>query len=966
MKISKIISHVAFGLMVAAGLSIPATGLAQSHSEAEDAAGAPVRTRVVEVLDENRKATLLGNTHPMARPAYDKGRVEHSKLLERMVLVLQRSPEQQKALDAFNERQQDPASPDFHRWLEPEEFGRLYGPSDSDIAAVTSWLANRGFRIDEVSPGRINIEFTGTVAQVESAFHVQMHNYEVEGEAHIANDRDPQIPRALAPVITGVASLHDFFPKPQFVLGQMVKRNVKTGEETLLNPPTANSATSLEPQTGYTDLSGNARMDVSPWDFATIYNELPLWNAATPINGTGVTIAIAGVSDVNVNDFNLFRSSFGLPASTLVKTFPSGNPGYDTTGGQGENTLDVEWSGASAPGATINLVTFGSTATTFGGTTAINYIIQHNLAPIISASYGGCELSQGTAGNAAMNTMWQEAATEGISSFVSAGDQGSAGCSSQDVAAPNEDKIGLQVNGMASPPDVTAVGGTDLNWQWWVSGGYSTYWSASNSSTRESALGYIPEVPWNSTCASTILLDYVFTDSTTGKPFTSSAALCNAAYSSATYQPLVVIGAGSGGVSHCTTSNGTAASSCSGGYAKPSWQSVTGVPADGKRDLPDVSLFASGSYPADQPGSAYLFCMSTATSNGCDYVDNTYIIYQEIGGTSASSPAMAGIMALVIQNQGGKRQGLANPNLYKLASKETYANCSTNSVSNSTSTCVFNDIVSGSIAQVCVAGDLNCVIDAGTTEAYGVLSGYSAGVGYDLTTGLGSINVKNLVTGWASLVATEPQIIVSPAIITLATTAVGSTSPAQAFTVTNTGGAAATIAIALGGTNPTDFVKMTTCGSTLAAGASCSVYVAFQPLATGSLNAVLTVTDNAAGSPQTVRLYGTGTGAAAITLSATSLAFPTTTHGTTSALKGVTITDSGTGLVVFSSVALTGTNPSAFIALSSCGVELAPATSCYAWVAFAPATTGTFSANLTFTDSVTGSPQTVSLTGTAN
>ena len=809
-----------------------------------------VASRIVEAIDETQLTTLTGNTHPLARPSNDRGLADPGKYMERMVLVLKRSLEQEQALKDFNERQYDPASPDFHHWLSPKEFGAAYGPSDSDVAAITNWLQNHGFQIYEVGAGRVTIEFSGTVAQVQQAFNVEMHNYVVDGEVHFANDRDPKIPQALTPVVAGVSSLHDFFPKPQHVLGEQVKRDRETGEVTLLDssPFAANGP---QPDLGYVDASGHVRMDVTPYDFATIYNLLPLWHAATPVNGKGVTIAISGLSDVKTSDFNTFRSVFGLPATTLKIIHNGTDPGYDVKyGGQGENSLDVEWSGATAPGATIELVVSGSTSTSYGGQLSDSYIVNHKLAPIMSASYGSCELDLGTAGNKLYNSIFQQGATEGISIFESSGDQGSAGCTGQDGKAPYADAVGLQVNGMASSPYVTAVGGTDLNWTWWTSTGYKTYWSGTNSSNGSNVLHYIPEVPWNSTCTSTILFK-VFT------AYTNSEALCAAAAASVSYPGLVKISAGSGGVSHCTTPTGSTSSSCSGGYAKPTWQKATGVPADGKRDVPDVSLFASGSFPGGLPGSAFLFCLTATGSNGCDYLSNTYIQFQEVGGTSASAPAMAGIMAMIVQKQGGAWQGLANPGFYKLAAKQSPSACNTNTVASGNS-CYFYDITTGSNAQVCETGHPNCVTTK-SGDKYGVLSGYNSGAGYDLTTGLGTINAANLVNGWAS-VAPVPTATLSPATLTFATTSKGVQTAAQVVTLKNTSTTVLTIkTISFAGTNPTSFVKTaTTCGTTLSAAASCTISVAFKPTAAVALSATLSVADNATGTPQIVTLKGTG------------------------------------------------------------------------------------------------------------
>jgi subtilase family serine protease len=302
----------------------------------------------------------------------------------------------------------------------------------------------------------------------------------------------------------------------------------------------------------------------------------------------------------------------------------------------------------------------------------------------MSASYGECELGLGSSGNAAFNSIWQQGAAEGISIMESAGDQGSAGCSNQDVAAPNADGIGLAVNGMASSPYLTAVGGTDFYWQ----AAPSTYWNSSSASNGSSAKGYIPEEVWNATCTSSYLVAYF------GEP--SAEQTCNDALDSSDYA-LVAIGAGSGGVSNCTSPTGTTIASCTGGYAKPTWQTGTGVPADGKRDVPDVSLFAAGGLPDGLASSSYLVCETIGTST-CNYSAGDDVEMQEIGGTSASSPAFAGIMALVLQKT-GEAQGLANVELYKFFATENLTNCKSASVKSGNS-CIFYDTTLSTNAQV--------------------------------------------------------------------------------------------------------------------------------------------------------------------------------------------------------------------------------------------------------------------------
>jgi subtilase family serine protease len=984
------------GLVLGIGFAIPVMGQDSNLSRdlADQAAAPRVVDRVVAAVDDARVVTLQGNVHPMARPELDMGRVDSNKLLERVVMVLKRSPEQEAALAAFNERQYDPKSPDFHHWLSAEEFGKLYGPSDADVAAITNWLQNHGMQINEVGKGRVYIQFTGTVGEVERAFHVEMHNYLAEGRVHLANDRDPRIPEALSPVITGIASLHDFFPKHYSHPGSYVKRDLATGTYTLMPPDTSNGGLfeptptlpsglqpaepsayqggsgsgGVTPYLGYVDPStGYLREELSPYDVATIYNILPLWTAAKPINGTGVKVAIVALSDVQVSDLNTYRSSFGLPATTLTTLHSGADPGITLS--QGENTEDVEMVSATAPGAQIVLVSDVDTATTNGLTTGILYIVNNAVAPILSMSYGECELKNGTAGNALFNQTFQQAATAGISAFVAAGDSGSAACTPQNgITPPYGDVYGLAVSGMASTPYVTAVGGTDLQWPFVeATTPPSTYWNATNDVHGATAKGYMPEMAWNATCSNPLLLN-VYTS------YASPEALCNAAITAK--PPLVEMASGGGGASSCTTNATTSTSTtwnpatCSGGYSKPSWQTgVPGIPADGKRDLPDISLF--GSYGFGQldntgiPGTALLVCISSNSPlKSCDYTHPGYIIYQENGGTSAASPMAAGIMALVLQKAGSK-QGLANPVLYSLASKQNYAACNSNTVQ-AGNACIFYDTTSGTNAMNCKTGDPSCVTST-AGDAAGILSGHAATAGYDLATGLGTLNVTNLVNAWPVTV-TAPAVALSPTSLTFAATTEGSTTAAQVLTIKNSGTAALTLTSeTITGTAAASFLKSaTTCGTSLAAGATCTVSVEFKPAAAGVLSASLSIADNATGSPQAVTLTGTGLAPAVPTVTVTpaSIAFPATVVGVTSAAQAVTLKNTGTVAVTISSIALGGTNATSFVNIGTCGTSLAAAGSCTVYVAFKPVSAAALSGTLSFTDNATGSPQKVTLTGT--
>ncbi len=915
-----------------------------------------VSSRVVERVDESKLLQLKGNTHFLARAEFDQGAVDPQLPLERMMLALKRSPEQEAALQQLMEGQTDPASPNFHHWLTPEEFGKTYGPSDGDVAAVTSWLQNHGFQIYQVNTGRVTIEFSGTAAQVEQAFHTEMHHYRVNGKTHVANDRDPQIPEALEPVVAGVASLHDFFPAHQSILGRHVRRDTKTGLITPADP----GSYGPRPQYGFTNEDGDPQEDITPYDFATIYNLLPLWNAG--ITGKGQTIAISAVTDIQASDVSTFRTTLGLGGftGTITQIHNGADPGI-VSSALVENTLDTEWSGAAAPDATIAVVISGSTATTFGGQLSDQYIAEHpTLATIMSASYGECEIALGTAGNQAINAIYQQAASEGISIFVSAGDQGSTGCDNSDATSfPNPAVYGLQVNGDASSPYVTAVGGTEITWQNFR----TTYWSATNASNLSNVLGYIPEAPWNGTCTSQLLLDRLWQPQL---GYTTLEEVCNKV-TGLDYENFITVTGGSGGVSSCITSSNDEFSTCGGGYAQPTWQKgVTGMPGTQYRYLPDVSLFASSGFPYGINGSAYLICVASndTETHSCDYAANTQVIYQEVGGTSVSSPALAGIMALVQQKQNGVAQGLANPTFYKLAAKDNLTNCNSSTVK-AGNTCNFYDVTYGTNAQVCTAGSRNCVTNT-SGDTYGVVSGYSTTTGYDQATGLGSVNATNLVNNWASVAGSPSNTLsLSPNSLSFGSITVGSTSAAQTVTVKNTG----TGALALTGeTVSGPFVKSAaTCGSSLAVGASCTVSVEFKPVAAGASAGALSVADNATGSPQTVALSGTGAAAGlTVSLSPSSLTFASTPIGATTAAQVITVKNTSATAITLTSANFAGTNASSFLRSGGtcAGGTFAAGASCTIPVEFKPTAAGTLTASMVLTDNATGSPQTVALTGT--
>jgi len=421
-----------------------------------------IASRITGPINENQVTTLLGNVHPMARAEFDQGVVSAETSLPRMIFQLEPSPAQQAALDALVEAQQDPRSPLYHQWLTPAEYGARFGASPQDLARISSWLSSRGFTVNEIPASNRQVIFSGNAGQVEDTFHTEIHHFRVNGVDHIANTQDPQIPTALAGVVGGIVSLHNFRSVSQI-----------RSRTPLSNPQYTNGSTHY----------------LFPADFAAIYDLNPLYKAGT--SGSGGSIAIVGRSNINLQDVAKFRSAAGLAANNAMVILVNTNPGL-VAGDQDESTLDVEWSGAVAPAATVKFVTAASTATTDGIDLAAQYIVNHATATVMSTSYGSCEADMGSAEMSFYNSLWQQAASEGISSFVSSGDSGAAGCDGGSSTSGTR----KGVNGLCSSPYSTCVGGTEFK------EGSGTYWSSTNGAGNGSALGYIPEEVWNESAAS--------------------------------------------------------------------------------------------------------------------------------------------------------------------------------------------------------------------------------------------------------------------------------------------------------------------------------------------------------------------------------------------------------------------------------------------------------------------------------
>ncbi len=420
-----------------------------------------VRDRITSFIDEDQRVTLRGNLHPLAIARYDAGAVAPGFPMEHMLLTLLPDAAQQDALNQLLDAQHNPESPYYHQWLTPEQYGERFGISEADTAQVVGWLQGHGMEVEEVTAGRRAIVFSGSAAQVESAFHTQIHAYRMGNELHHANATDPEIPAALLQVVGGVVSLHDFHSEPMH--GAVRKPSP--------------------------DFTSGGSYYLAPADFATIYDLVPLYQQS--INGSGQSVAIVARSNIKIADVRQFRTFFGLPANDPQIIVNGTDPGVFSSGEETEADLDVEWSGAVARNAAIKFVVSKLTNASDGVDLSAQYIVSHNLAPVMSTSFGLCEASLGTSGNRFLNSLWQQAAAQGITVFVSSGDNGAAGCDSASAASATH---GRGVNGLCSTPYSVCVGGTEFN----DASNPSLYWSASNAAgTQSSSLSYIPETVWN-------------------------------------------------------------------------------------------------------------------------------------------------------------------------------------------------------------------------------------------------------------------------------------------------------------------------------------------------------------------------------------------------------------------------------------------------------------------------------------
>lgn len=837
MRVARFVAQVVVGT---APVMLFAWGMMSSPSLAAQSSNTP--PRITSAVDESSLMVLKGNVSGLARAEHDRGPAAPSVQLSHVRVVLSRSPEQEAALGAFMAEQLEKSSPNYHKWLTPEELGRQYGPADSDIAAIVAWLESHGLHVDSVAPSRIDIAFSGSVSQVEEALHTSIHQYEASGQQFYANVSEPSIPLALAKVITGFAHLNTYKPRTHNVPGmpgmldKESKRLVPASEAGIRPDLTEGSA-------------GNYTLYVVPADAATIYDTPNSLNAnfstGTSYTGTGVTIGIGGdalIQAATVVDYRtLLMSNTTAPTITNVGNTATAGPNTD------EAYIDVELSGGLAPGAAIHFYTASDLQT------AIDQMLTDNTVDIFSLSFGACEKVNSTADNQLISGWWQQASVQGIAVTVSTGDSGSAGCddpNSETVAAD-----GLQVSGWASTPYNIAVGGTDF---YGLISGFTTYVNTTNGTNLGSAKGYIPESTWN--------------DST----FPNGLISANVPYLSSAMTDIV---GGGGGASSCSTNTVTGGVvTCNSGTAKPTWQRGTGVPNDSVRDLPDVSLMAGNGFY----GSAWLVCTDdTETVSGVSRTTNCTsqggsVYFNAFGGTSTAAPAFAGILALVQQKVGSRLGADAPKTLYDL-------------FNGAHASAVFHDETQGNNSVVCTSGTLNCSLN---TAGNDFLTGYNTTTGYDLATGIGSVDATQLINYWGSATGSGTATVTatpSPATINV------NQSLSVAVTVAGSGG--------LG--TPTGTVTLSATGytspaQTLVSGAY-TFTVPAGSLATGSDNLTVTYSGDAN--------YATATGTATVTvtkLTPTVTATPSASSILSNVQLTVTAAVTGTGATPTGTVSLSG------------------------------------------------------------
>jgi subtilase family serine protease len=421
--------------------------------------------RILTPVDNLSRTTLTGSRPARVAAMTDAGRMPGDTPIQTVSLYFSRSAEQQAALDALIVAQQDPSSPLYHQWLEPDQFAAEFGAADSDLAQVQTWLQSQGFTNVSVSRNRSVVTFSGTTGQIETAFGTEMHYFKNGTETHFAPAGDLSIPAAFASAVQAVGNVSDFRPRSHIVR------------------PTAKFTSS---QTG--------NHFVTPGDVAVIYDINAAYSAG--YTGAGQTITVIGQSAILTSDVTAFQTAAGTPvrAPNLI-LMPGTGTSTVYTGDESESDLDVEYSGAIAKGAIIDFVYTGSSPN-YGAFDALGYAVTNKLGSIITTSYGDCETSLGQYYYNVYNAYAQQASTQGQTIISAAGDEGSTDCY-EDTNLTLAQREAVAVDWPGSSAYVTSMGGSEYlsadvastNTQYWT--------AASGSDVLTSAKSYIPEQVWN-------------------------------------------------------------------------------------------------------------------------------------------------------------------------------------------------------------------------------------------------------------------------------------------------------------------------------------------------------------------------------------------------------------------------------------------------------------------------------------
>jgi len=651
--------------------------------------------------DQGHLVTLHGTMYPLARPEYDQGAVADEFPLRRLLLMMARPADREQDLQQFLRNVHTPGSTVYHRWVSPEEFGERFGAAGEDTQLVSNWLKAHGLSVARVTKSKSMIEFSGTAGQIREALHTEIHQYTLQGKTFYANASEVSVPAAIAKRISGFAPLNSF-PLDSYV------KLVGGGTMNRANHKVAPQFTLTQNKTPFYALG--------PEDFATQYDVTPVYAAG--ISGTGQTIGIIGTNNLNLALVDAYRKLFNLPAD-LTQVIVDGQDPGDGGGPDVEGYLDVEMSGAVAPEATVNLYIAGaepvSSPASNDLTLAALRAIEDNQASVLSVSYGECEFGLGDAGNQVFASLWEQAAAQGQTVFVSSGDTGPTTCQPIEGTPTSIQFLdSVNVSGISSTPWNVSVGGTDFYYSDYASGAPSaaTMWNQTNDSSNGSLKAPLPEQVWDSAFGFNVTSFFP-------PPGTDAFSFS---------LPSVAGGGGASNCSQVTVLIQGSLPTCIAGYPKPAWQNAPGVPNDQARDLPDVSLFASNG----ENLSATPIC---AEPGDCAAVTTGDPQITLVGGTSVSSPAMAGIMALINQKYG--RQGQANYTFYALARQYP-------SVFHDI-TMVSNDVVCGGPGVDAPDCDVPVPNQTFYFDSYGV---YAAGPGYDMASGLGSVDVNQLVNNW--------------------------------------------------------------------------------------------------------------------------------------------------------------------------------------------------------------------------